>query len=105
MGEKQANSGSWKPGQSGNPKGRPPKGQSFAEILRQVGEEFTPVPGIEDKISKMEAISRKLWAEASKGEAWAIRELLDRIDGKPKQNIVSENESKIVIEHEIADPV
>jgi len=69
----------WEKGQSGNPKGRPPKGSSFAEILRQVGEE--EIQGM----SKSEAISRKLWAEASKGEAWAIREIMDRMDGKPKQ--------------------
>jgi len=70
----------WKPGVSGNPKGRPPKGSSFAEILRRIGEEE-----FKDQMSKMEAISRKLWAEASKGESWAIREIFDRIDGKPKQ--------------------
>ena len=69
----------WKPGQSGNPAGRPRKGSSFAEILSAIGDE--DIQGM----TKKEAISRRLWAEASKGEAWAVREILDRIDGRPKQ--------------------
>jgi len=78
--EKQVNSGQWKKGQSGNPKGRPRKGSSFAEILREIGEQE-----YKDDMSRMEAMSYKLWSEASKGHQWAITALMDRIDGKPKQ--------------------
>jgi len=80
-----------------NRKGRPKKGNSFAEILRQVGEE--EVQGM----SKTEAISRKLWAEASKGEAWAIREIMDRIDGKPTQKVESTVDNTINVQHEVID--
>ena len=27
----------WKPGQSGNPKGRPPKGETWKDLIRQIG--------------------------------------------------------------------
>jgi hypothetical protein len=35
---KARNRTSWKPGQSGNPAGRPPSGQAFSELLRQIGD-------------------------------------------------------------------
>jgi len=89
----------FKKGQSGNPAGRPKKGSSFAELLRDIGEE--DLKGTD--MTKKEAVSRKLWAEASKGESWAIRELFDRIDGKAVQQIISENENRVVFEHEIVD--
>lgn len=54
-------------------------------------------------MTKNEAMSRKLWAEAAKGEAWAIREIMDRIDGKPKQTIEQDVENTIRVEREIID--
>lgn len=36
-------------------------------------------------------LARKLMAEASKGEAWAIKELIDRLDGKAIQQTENHN--------------
>lgn len=72
---------SFKKGQSGNPKGRPPKGWSWAEILEDVGEEIEPKSGKQFK----ELVSRKLWKECAKGNISAIRELFNRMEGMPKQ--------------------
>lgn len=36
---------------------------------------------------KLRMIAEKLIAEAEKGEQWAIKELADRLDGKPKQQL------------------
>ena len=40
----------WKPGQSGNPNGRPKKGQSWAEIIRELGD-MTPMAASDKCIS------------------------------------------------------
>jgi hypothetical protein len=44
-------------------------------------------------MTKREAICRKLLKLASEGERWAIEALMDRIDGKPKQQIEQHNEN------------
>jgi hypothetical protein len=72
-------------GQSGNPNGRPADGTSWAAVLEKIGGE-TIVSG-KETLTKKEAVARKLWGEAAKGEAWAINALMDRLDGKPRQAI------------------
>ena len=70
----------WKPGQSGNPRGRLPE-KLFADQLRIVLFE-------EDKVAgkcKMRVIAEKLVEQAMAGEGWAIQQVADRIDGKPAQ--------------------
>ncbi len=83
----------WKPGQSGNPKGRPPKLISFTSLLK---EEITRV-NQEDK-------EKRTWAQliviatmklAIKGNAAALREVWERIDGKTKNTPLPE-EIKLV---------
>lgn len=73
--------GTWKPGQSGNPKGRPPKGWSWAELLEEVGEQ------VEEKSGKKfkELVSKRLWVECVNGNISAIKELMNRMDGMPIQ--------------------
>ena len=71
----------WKPGQSGNPRGRLPD-KLFADQLRMVLFE-------EDKVTgrrKMRVIAEKLVEQAIAGEGWAIQQVADRIDGKPAQD-------------------
>ena len=71
-------------GQSGNPKGRPPTGKTWGDVLKRIGEE--PIkPNDPNAMEKKEAVARKLWQEAAKGEAWAVNALMDRMDGKPRQ--------------------
>jgi CO/xanthine dehydrogenase Mo-binding subunit len=64
----------WKPGQSGNPGGRP-KRDLAAEIARAIFEENS------------EAITSALAAELKKGNAKVFAALADRAYGKPRQQI------------------
>jgi len=64
----------WKPGQSGNPGGRP-KRDLAAEIARMIFERDT------------EAIERAFAAALRKGDARVFKALADRAYGKPRQQI------------------
>lgn len=64
----------WKPGQSGNPGGRP-KRDLAAEIARAIFEQDS------------DAITRALTAELKKGNAKVFAALADRAYGKPRQQI------------------
>ena len=71
----------FKKGQSGNPKGRPPKLPALDKLLDTVlGEE-------KDGLTAAEAILKALRAKAAKGDVRAAEVLLDRAYGKAKQSI------------------
>lgn len=81
----------FKPGQSGNPGGRPKKGFSIREHLRgMMGEEVT-IPGKDGKpdtvLTKGAIISSKLFQAAASGDLTAIKMCLDNIDGPPAQRL------------------
>lgn len=76
----------WKPGQSGNPKGRPKNVKYVSELLQ---EELHQVPETIDgkKNTKTWAeliCERMLTAAVEGGQPAIIKELLDRIEGKVK---------------------
>ena len=71
---------SWKKGQSGNPRGAPKKAWHWAEVIRDAAERLGS-DGREYRV----AIAEALLKEALKGNIAAIKELGDRLDGKPKQ--------------------
>src|SRR5262245_5268878 len=74
----------WKKGQSGNPLGRLPGEKQFADQLRIVLAE--PVDKNDPQsVRKIRRIAEKLVECAMKGEGWAISQVADRIDGRPKQ--------------------
>jgi len=71
----------WKPGQSGNPAGRPkskPFKDALAAIIKEVG---------------LEGAARALVAKANEGDIPALRELADRMDGKVAQAIIGDNDA------------
>ncbi len=78
----------FKKGVSGNPKGRPKKGYAIADIFNKIGNEIVEVGGV--KMTKKEAIMRKAYAEASKGNLTALNLIFDRIEGKAKERIEQE---------------
>ena len=63
----------WKPGQSGNPNGRPPKGQTLTDALRE-------------HIDKDE-IAALLTELAKGGDIGALKYIYDRLDGKPTETV------------------
>jgi hypothetical protein len=58
----------WKPGQSGNPKGRPPKQRALTELLRMEGEKPILVGG--EEVIGQEALAKAVWQLALTGEVW-----------------------------------
>jgi hypothetical protein len=73
----------WKPGESGNPKGRPPLGQSLTDALRSViGEDGK------------ERIAKQLLDMAKDGYFPALKYIFDRVDGEPIKTIEAVVENK-----------
>jgi hypothetical protein len=66
MTEKTTNSGRWKPGQSGNPKGKAPGSRAISEMLRLKGEETVVVGG--QALSQQEALAEAIWRFVLKGD-------------------------------------
>lgn len=96
-------SGSWKPGQSGNPKGRPALGESYREIFSKVGNltigelrEFYPTYGnrftnVDSGVKLKELVSLSvLVALACEPTPGMLATLLDRTDG-PLEHTINVN--------------
>lgn len=70
----------FKPGQSGNPKGRPKDSRNIKTVMLQVAQEevvFHTKDGNTIAMSNQEALVRKLFQEAQKGNTRAAKVLLD----------------------------
>ncbi len=75
----------WKPGQSGNPGGRPVK-KPFTEALRKaLANKDGASP--EDQGKTLTELAVKLVELGLTGERWAIVEIRDTLEGKPAQAI------------------
>ncbi len=88
----------WEPGKSGNPNGRPKKDKTFSDTARellaakQIQVNFT-VNGrlksinIETDENMYYGLVSALIIEGMKGNVKAIKELVDRVEGKPSQAV------------------
>ena len=63
----------WKPGQSGNPHGRPKKENCLTDILKA-------------KVDP-EELAERLIAKANEGDMIAMKYIYDRVDGRPKESV------------------
>ena len=85
----------WKKGESGNPNGRR---NAARDILNKILD--TEV----DNLSKRERLMNKLVAMANMGNLNAIKEVLDRTEGKPTEHIKTEEIKPIKVLH-FDDPI
>ncbi len=89
----------FQPGQSGNPRGRPPSGLRIPEILRKIGDgkvkDFAILPPrlkrllmqLGEDITVEEARESLNYVYALKGESWANTHISDRTEGKVASTI------------------
>lgn len=106
----------FKPGQSGNPKGRPKGARSFKTALSKELETKLEIKeaGKTKKVSKLEAVAKRLVTDALNGNAKALTELLRQLnlhfgdvsDGETAQQPASEEDQALLarfIERAIAE--
>lgn len=84
--------GTFKPGQSGNPKGRPPKGYSITEAFREM---LAAEPDVKAQI--VASIKEK----AVKGDTTAQKLIWNYMDGMPTQAVELTGEEGGPVEHEM----
>ena len=78
------NPNGFKPGQSGNPAGRPKSITLSESFRRQLSQ---PVPNDPHGRTFAEVIALRVCVAAAQGDVSAARELGDRTEGKPKQSV------------------
>lgn len=77
-------------GKSGNPNGRPALGKAITPFLRSIAEEeliITDKDGNERKITKAEALGRRIWQEALTGDYNFMKLIINYTDGMPIQAV------------------
>ena len=102
----------WKQGQSGNPKGAPKRGQSWAELFNSIGDltggqvaeravklwvkQFKSLP---EGVSLKELVVIKAYAALlDEGNARLLKEVMDRAEGKVKESLdVTSGGDKIIV--------
>ena len=75
--------GRFLPGVSGNPDGRPPKGESLTELLDQYGKTVDDT----NQVERRQLLAALLWKMALDGDLPAIKYIFDRIDGTPRTTL------------------
>jgi len=87
----------WKPGQSGNPKGRPKKRDSLVSLLKEALEEEY----LADKKGRTwaEVLTEQLLLKAVNGDMVAQRIIWEYVEGKPKQETEIPSEIKINVNY------
>lgn len=78
----------FKPGQSGNPAGRPKGTVSVVEALRRKLEEVPNLKENKEKRTYLELLIAKMLQTAIvKGDVSMIRDIVNRVDGMPRQTV------------------
>lgn len=87
----------WKPGQTGNPGGRPrtkPITDRVRDALEEIGEDGRPLAA---------AVVREWLQMIVDGDLAALRELLDRVEGPLTQALKHEHDGGLTVRVEYAD--
>lgn len=85
----------FKPGQSGNPTGGTLYKGEWAASIRKVMHEVDK----STRLTKMHRLAQRLVKAGMDGDVSAIREIGDRIDGKPKQEHEHGGELSAIVYH------
>jgi len=72
----------FKPGQSGNPNGRPPLHRQLSLFARQIGYEIVKSKDGMSEMSRLELVLRKAWHDAALGDYHARNFIIERGWGK-----------------------
>ena len=73
----------FKPGQSGNPKGRPKKGESYSDILAQMAAIKDIRLGDGTLIDRKTALCEMMWTKALRDkDTYAAKFIIERLEGK-----------------------
>jgi len=86
----------WKPGQSGNPAGRPPKEASLTSLLKEVIWEICPKDKEGRTWRELQVLA--LLTLAMKGNSVAIREIWSRLEGNVEQTLDINQNVKVSVE-------
>jgi len=92
-----------------NRNGRPPKGESWAEILRAIADKPAPKDSGstgDDRTTFREAVAYKLYEMAVEGDLGAIKIIQDRTEGRPAATLdlaIEEKEQVLVITEQVID--
>jgi len=89
----------FRPGQSGNPAGRP-KSITLSEAYRKMlsqADESDP-----ERRTRAEVLAEQIYAKAKTGDVQALREIADRVEGKPRQTLALSVERREQLEQAIA---
>jgi len=84
------NSCGWKPGVSGNPRGKPPNSKGLTQLLREMMDEKADYIGpgaTPDDKTWRQLIAKAILLGCSRGDHSLISELFDRLEGKITQPI------------------
>jgi hypothetical protein len=74
-------------GQSGNPKGRPKKGELIADQLRILAAKIDVEMPDGTKKARVEALADLMWRKALEGDGFFVKQVNDRLDGLPRQTV------------------
>ncbi len=87
--EKKEREYNFKPGVSGNPKGRPKGALSIvAELRKRLADYPMGEHGIRGARTYLEVLTDRIMQKAvDEGDTSIMKDLIDRIDGKPQQNV------------------
>lgn len=86
----------WKPGQSGNPAGRTPKVGCVSSHIRDILAETEPKSGkTYARLLAENMIQKSISKDTTKGTASIVKEVLDRIEGKVKEELSLDSDSLI----------
>jgi len=92
----------WKPGQSGNPKGRPPKRNCLTSLLKDAVQKTCPQD--KEKRTWAQVINEQLLKKAKKGDLQAMRLIFEYVEGKPTSQGI-ETPDKITFHVKYPDPL